>query len=136
MTVVPQISSYLAIPSRNKIVFCKEGVDDLVLFDMGRDISLILETDDEETDINTLCNKLFDQYAQSDLLGKYLALYNIGILFEPQLKLNVRNLLENYSKDKCLIIISDAEIENDTFWFFGKESGISVSLKGLSYIVI
>lgn len=54
--------------------------------------------------------QLFSDAVKADEnIGRYLAIFNIDILFEPELKLDVGNLFDSYSKNQCLIIQADSE---------------------------
>ena len=80
--------------------------------------------------------KLFSEIKADAIIGKYLALENIGILFEPELMLDLRSLIESSSINKCLFIKSDGVIENDCYYPFPATTNYKVNLKGLSFVVI
>ncbi len=68
--------------------------------------------------------------------GKYLALGNIGILFEKDLKISFHFLIESFSKNNILIINWPGEIENNKIYFLSKKNGVELSLDGLSHIIL
>ena len=45
-----------------------------------------------------------------DMENDVVAIYNLGILFEPELDLNPSAILKNFSKNSALIIIWDGDI--------------------------
>lgn len=64
--------------------------------------------------------KLIDGVSPSG--KKIVAIYNLGILLEPILKLNPEQILKDISKTKYLIIIWDNEVENNILhWSAQKE---------------
>ena len=136
-----QIAQYLAQAARNRLVFCHEHFDDLIFTDVGK----------------VMANKLKDEnlrsqmvaYAAEDFLtdilsspqidssiGKYIALENIGILFEPELGFNLKATLDNASTNKTIIICSGAQIKDNRLYFFQEGDGYSIDLTDLSYLEI
>lgn len=76
-------------------------------------------------------------YVQIDpFIGKYVALDNIGILFEPELSFNLRAALDNASTSKSIIICSNAFIKDNRLFFCQEGDNYSIDLTGLSYIEI
>ena len=69
-------------------------------------------------------------------LGKYIALENIGILFEPELGFNLKATLDNASTNKTIIICSEAQIKDNRLYFLQDGDNFSVDLTGLSYLEI
>ena len=134
MAKIQDIASYLKQSTRNKIVFCKDGIDGIRFLNVGKELSELLG--DNPTGISgyeTMYRQVLNKSGHDDSIGMYLALENIGILFEPELKLDVRSVLDSYSKNQCVIIKSDGEIQNNYFFFLTPDDGIKVSLQGLSY---
>lgn len=68
--------------------------------------------------------------------GRYVALSNIGILFEPTLAFNLETIVEQTSKDELLILQAKGVVEKDRFYFLSPSHNLSISLKSLNYIVI
>ena len=68
--------------------------------------------------------------------GKILALTNIGILLEPDLKLDFTSLLDRFSRDNTLFLHWEGEIIDGSLYFLSKENGIKIDIKKLSYIAI
>lgn len=69
-------------------------------------------------------------------IGPYVALDNIGILFEPELAFNLRTVIDNASTNKAVFIHSDGFINSDRFYFQQEGDSFSIDLQGLSYIDI
>ena len=117
--VLTDIKDYIAQNIRNKIVICHDCIGGLEFINVGYDLSKLLSKNsyNYEEAVSAILNKTF----HNETIGNYLALTNIAILFEPELKINVSDILDAYSKNQCLIIQTDMEITN---W---------VNLNGLSY---
>lgn len=117
--VLTDIKDYIAQNTRNKIVICRDSIDGLEFINVGYDLSKLLSKNsyNYEEAVNAILNKTI----HDETIGNYLALTNIAILFEPELKINVNDILDAYSKNQCLIIQSDLDIPQWT------------TLNGLSY---
>lgn len=116
--------------TRNKIVFCKEDVEGIYFINVGKELSMLLGTNPQEiSGFEIMYRQVLNRSNHSDQIGTYLAIENIGILFEPELKLDLRSVINNYSKNQCLIIKTDSSIEKDALYF----DELCVNLQGLSF---
>lgn len=100
-----EIASYAMQGLRNKIVLCKERIEDLKYLNVGCFFARLLRAG--ELPDSAIRELLSSSVEEDKDIGRYLALCNIGILWEPELKLDIGNLLDGYSKDQCLIIQSN-----------------------------
>lgn len=137
MTDTNEIAKYVKQNTRNKIVFCNGDIDGISFVNVGLILSQLL-TDDKSfvNGYQLLCNRILNQHLYSSIIGDYIAIENIGILFEPELKLDLHNILESFSHNQCLIIKSDAEINNENLYFLSSGDIATISLLGLSYKLI
>jgi hypothetical protein len=71
-----------------------------------------------------------------DLFGDYLSIDNLGILFEPELKIDFNRLLDRYSQNNVLFVKWDGDMDAESIYFLTKENGIKINIKNLSYIVL
>ena len=134
MLTIQDIAYYLQQNTRNKIVFCRESIDGIRFINVGLELSQILGDNPDDIDgADTAYKQVLGQSQENSVIGMYLALENIGILFEPDLRLDVRSILDAYSKNQCLLIMTDAEITDERFYFLRKGDGTEVNLQGLSY---
>lgn len=117
--VLTDIKDYIAQNIRNKIVICRDSIDGLDFINVGYDLSKLLSKNsyNYEEAVSAILDKTF----HDETIGNYLALTNIAILFEPELKINISDILDAYSKNQCLIIQTDIDIPQWT------------NLDGLSY---
>lgn len=135
------ITSYITNESRNKIVIHKEDIHDITQLNVGCKLALELK--------NISINRHFALKAKSKLhelltnsieyhskYGSILSIYNLGILFEPELKIDFLVLIDNYSKDHSLFIKWDGEIEDNKLFFLTKKNGIEIDISNLSHIKI
>lgn len=137
MTDTNEITKYVQQNTRNKIVFCHEDIDGITFVNVGLNLSQLLANDESFVNgYQLLCNRILNQPLYNKNIGKYIALENIGILFEPELKLDLHNIIESFSHNQCLIIKSDAEISDDKFYFLTPDDSTTISLSGISYKLI
>lgn len=102
-----EVASYAKQDLRNKIVFSKQCIEGLEYLNVGLAFARMLR----DNSLPSLAiQQLFSTAVKADEnIGRYLAIFNIDILFEPDLKLDVGNLFDSYSKNQCLIIQADSE---------------------------
>ena len=102
-----EVATYVKQDLRNKIVFSKQFIEGLQYLNVGLTLAKMLRG-------NSLPSLAIPQLLSSaekedESVGRYLAIFNIDILFEPELKLDVGNLFDSYSKNQCLVIQADSE---------------------------
>lgn len=134
MIDIQQITPYLDQNTRNKILFCKEDIHEVKFVDVGYNLSLLISQQKEESGWYDAINNLLAEHVSINAtIGSYLALENIDILFEPELKFDFRSMLDSFSKNQILIIKSESVIQDNHFFFLRSEDDIMVNLQGLSY---
>ena len=136
-----QIAQYLAQAARNRLVFCHKHIEGLIFTDVGKVIANALKDENLRSQMVAYAAEDFltdilssPQIAAS--IGKYVALENIGILFEPELGFNLKATLDNASTNKTIIICSEAQIKDNRLYFLQEGDSFSVDLTGLSYLEI
>ncbi len=134
MQTMVEISEFVAQNTRNKLVFCNHGIDELHFVNVGLELSVNLSK--SSCDNESALAGVFGKSSYHDEIGTYHAISNIGIMFEPELKFNIRNIFDSYSKNHVLIIQSDAEIQDGKLYFLKHTDNFSVSLQGLSYLIV
>lgn len=135
------LSKYLHSQSRNKIVFLKKPLSRLdslnVGFEVAKELKPILS--DSKVGLKSLLiiDDIFSKsILESNVYRKYLAISNLGILFEQDLKVDFVNLLDKYSTNNILFVYWEGEIEDGILYFLTKEKGQKIDIKNLSHIVI
>ena len=132
------IDVFLRQNPKHKLVFTKSEPAGFVFTDLGYEMASRLDGQVSPSVVATAAFESVVSRRTQDhpIYGKYLAITNIGILFEPELKLNVRLLLESFSHNTLLVVCSDGVIQNDTFHFDDSTEDYDIALSGLSYFVI
>lgn len=135
------IYKYLNSQSRNKIVFFRNNIPDIEILNLGKELSNKINGLEIDNKISLkallLINEILNEsYIDHSDFGKYLAIENIGILLEPELKIDFVQLLNKHSSSYILFVKWDGEIENETLFFKTKERGLKIDIKNLSHITI
>jgi hypothetical protein len=135
------IQKYLSFQSRNKLVIQKHNLDIVETINVG---SLVAEAisnflDDKKLSlkVTNIIEEIFEvSKVKHQDLGRILAIKNLGILFEPELKIDFLSLIDKYSSTNALFIQWDGEIENNTLYFLSKQKGQKINIKNLSHIAV
>ena len=140
-TSIQNIVEYLKQATRNRLVFCHEPIKGLTFVDLGKVLAVALSG--ENLHSPTIAYTAEDVLAEilsspqnDSQIGSYVALENIGILFEPELEFNLNSILDNASTNKTIVVCSDGTILSDKFYFFQPGDGVFIDLGGLSYMEI
>lgn len=135
------IADYLAQTTRNRLVFCHEQIDRLTFVNVGKILAENLAKQDLHSPMiaymaEEVLSEILSSTKVDDEIGSYVALNNIGVLFEPDLAFNLKSVIDSASTNKVVIILSDGIIKSDRYYFL-QEGDISfIDLHGLSYIEI
>lgn len=130
-----KIKQYISQVSRNKIIFCHEPITHLHYVDVGKELSSAIKEQEEPSSYSSAYKRIFEQTYKDEAVGPYLALSNWSILFEPDLKLDLRSIIESFSINKCLILLSNGSIKEKRYLLMD-DNRFALNLQGLSFIEI
>ena len=128
-----KIKQFISQVSRNKIIFCHEPISNLHFVDVGKELSFVIKEQEEPSGYSSACKRIFEQTYNDEVIGSYLALSNWLILFEPDLKLDLRSIVESFSINKCLILLFDGSIKENRYLLMD-DNRFALNLQGLSFI--
>jgi hypothetical protein len=139
--IINTITAYIKSQSRNKIIFHTQAISVLDSVNIGFQISESIYNFKEPGRISMrvsseLDNLLNATISHHDVFGRYLSIENVGILFEPELKLDFTRMLDSFSQNNVLFVKWDGEIDMNNLYFQTKDNGIKINIKNLSHIVI
>jgi hypothetical protein len=139
--IINSIVGYIKSQARNKIVFYSNVIPQIDLVDLGLRISESIYNIKEHGKLslivkNELKEILDSSISHHDLFGRYLSIENLGILFEPELKIDLVRLLDSYSQNNVLFVKWEGDIDTDNIYFLTKENGIKINIRNLSHIAI
>lgn len=120
-----RIAQFLKYQPRNKLVFTPLLDSCLHSVDVGYELSTLIQQDLNSPQLSLIAeDKLYSiirNFTKSDdTIGEYVALSNWGILFEPELKLNLLSLLDSYSKSRTVILVNCGEGNNEDFYLVNR----------------
>ena len=117
---------YALLWSQHKLSACIRWVQqqEITTVNIGRELSNFIDSLDDfrylTLDVFYFLKGLLDKHKRkvNDLGHDVLAIYNLGILFEPSLDLNAAQILKDFSKNTGLIIIweNHAEPTGQFYW--------------------
>lgn len=128
--------------ARHNLLFVKGVVDGIDYADIGRELSKRICGKLDSRSLPMICddalNEIIDSHTANDeTIGSYVAIRNIGILFEPSLKINVHDKFEQCSREQVLIVNLEGTIAEKVFYLGHEQnSRYSISLKDITYKTI
>lgn len=140
-TLLNTILTFIEQYPRNKIVIYKDRILDIRPIDVGKLLSQSLFNFNNEKQLSMKTydelNKILDKAIfHHPNFGKTLAIANLGMLFEPELKQNFKTIIDSHSTNNLLLIKWEGEIESDVLYFMSKERGIKININNLSHIAL
>lgn len=128
--------------ARNKLLFTRNIIEGIQYIDIGRIVSPLVRDNLTESSLPMIVEEKLDSVIGTeksciDTLGDYVAIKNIGILFEKDLKLDLHKKIDSWSRDTVLIINLEGQIQNGFFYLADvKNKAHSCSLNNISYQII
>lgn len=135
------ISTFINSYPRNKVVFYNESIPGVTPLDVGNLLSQALFNLNDKNRLPMRATMELEKILNSAVFehprfGRVLAIANLGILFEPELKQNFNNIIDSYSKNNTLFVEWMGEIDNNTIYFLTKEKGIEININNISHIAL
>ena len=133
--------AFIKSQKRNKIVLYKNSLSSLHSIDLGNKLAFALKPIVNDKRLPLKCMSLIESILSAsievdEVYGKYLAIQNVGILLEPDLKLDLAYLFDKFSTSNTLFVEWEGEIEGDSLYFQTKQKGKKIDISHLSHIVI
>ncbi len=135
-----KINAFINSYARNKLVVYQGEIESIASVDVGKELSLLLGNVIEDIRLSMKAKLLVENLFNSSIqnhsdFGQILALKNIGILLEPELKIDFANLLDQASRTNPLFLQWEGEVQDNKLYFLSNE-GIEIDIKNLSHIVL
>lgn len=136
---IKALSQYVDRHARHNLLFVKGVIEGVRYVDIGRELSSRICDKLDSRSLPMICddalNEIIDcSTSKDETIGSYVAIHNIGILFEPSLLINVHDKFELCSREQVLIVNLEGTIVQKTF-FLGQEqnSRYSIPLTDITY---
>ena len=137
------LKDYISTDSRHNLLFMSLRSHNITYVDIGEQLSKKLELKIESKRIAMIADDAIETIINSNLtsvtgIGNVIAITNIGILFEPKLKLDLKAKIDSWAKSFILIIDShEGLIRDNTFYLAGDTNfKNSINLKDISHKTI
>ena len=136
-----EIASFVNRQSRNNLLFTTKEVEGVNYVDIGRQLAEKIENHLQNKRLGMIAedalNKMFSLGScRNEEIGEYLAIKNIGILFEPALHIDVGTILKKWSRDHILVVMLEGEIQNGIFYLSAKATKCFVDLNDITHKII
>lgn len=133
-----RLNNYLAYPTRNKIIIHTEPINDIIPLNVGKELAKRLNVIHDDVNLSFIAKQELDILLQTSTFdyhnfGKALSIANLGILFEPGLKIDFRYILDKYSTENILFIHWNGKMDQNDLYFLSEE-GIKINIDNLSCI--
>ena len=123
--------------TQNGLVFVHDDIaDDAPTLNIGHTLAEELS----KIDLNISCLpmmaeeilcKVLDRAISESGESRVVIVSNINILFEKRLALDVASILRRYSRNCLVVIRTDGEIKENSFFPFGIGNGINIKLDNI-----
>ena len=132
---------YLLKNPKYRLVFDLSSSLDVESVDTGLYLAEALQTKVKKSNLDMYASekkkKMIRQHTHEHAAyGRYVAISNIGILFESALAFNLETIIEQTSKDELLIIQAKGCVANERFYFLSQQDNLSFSVKNLTYTIV
>ncbi len=135
------VLDYLSSQSRNKIIFHSGLHFGVETVNVGLRLSEAIYNFSDSSTIAMQASTKLTEILNSAIMvhetfGRCLSIENLGILFEPELKVDFARLLDNYSQNNVLFVKWDGELDGHNICFLTKENGVKITITNLSHIAL
>lgn len=138
-----EIIEFIQSSSRYKLIISRKNeVEGFEFIDIGKEYALKLisiPVHDPRFSLKAkemLYSFIHGLETDSEIFGRYIALSNLGILLEPELRLNFLEFIQSISQSCPLILHWEGEIDDDVLIFINKPNGVKISLKGINHLFV
>lgn len=125
-----------------KLVFLKDHTTAIPYsLDIGFELAKKLKNVETEPKLPLIANSKVHELIEESIIkddkhGDVYSIKNIGILFEPELKIDFVSLCKKYSRGSTFIIEQQGEIDDKNLYFLTRENGRKIELTDLNYTVL
>ncbi|WP_118194774.1 hypothetical protein [Albibacterium indicum] len=137
-----KIVSFLNLIPRNRLIISTDFFDTEKVnwMNIGKLLAHELGNTDKSKIVFRINQLLDDVIVKNKIqhkeFGETIAIENIGLLLEPELKFNVEKFLSDYSQNNTLILKWEGEIDTNQLYFLTKNDNHKIDLNNISHIVI
>lgn len=134
------LKPYIPTGASHRLLFTSYHPEGMEYVDMGALLARAIESSLLDRHLPLIAdddveNIIKNHLRHDDVLGSYIAIRNIGILFEPTLCLDLHAKFSSWSRTCTLIVdCSEGTIKHNTFYLAGAiDQSYSIDLSDISY---
>ena len=134
------LKQYIPTGTRHKLLFTSHHAEGMNFVDVGALLARAIESSLSNRHLPFVAEEKLEKIIKSNVchiseIGDYIAIHNIGILFEPTLRLDLHAKFSTWSKTYVLIVDSaEGTIQKDIFYLAGDtDSSYRINLSDISY---
>lgn len=138
-----KLIQHIPIGTRHKLLFISHLPEGIAYINIGMQLARSIEPVLHDKHLSLIADEAIESIIRNHVrhdadTGDYVAIQNIGILFEPALHLDVHAKIDIWSKSYLLIVdCSENAIINDHFYLASSTGQhYSIDLSDISYIIL
>ncbi len=140
-----QIIRFLSSAPRFKLIVVadEQMLTYFSVFDLGYHLSMFLKENEQlrnkelpfiiQEELTRLINQNIIHHPD---FGDYICLSNTGILFEKDLKVNVLQTIQRFSRNNLVILYWEGEIRGNKLFFLSESSKYTIDLSATNHIIL
>ena len=141
--MIKRIANHISTGLRHKLFFVSNKDCDINFVDIGFQLSNAIENSLEKKRLALIAAERLESIIKDNIIanseiGPYVAIKNIGILFEPDLKLDIRAKFDSWAKSFVLIVDANEGMIRDNIFYLASANNptYSINLSEISNITI
>lgn len=134
------LKQYIPTGARHKLLFTSHHAEGMNFVDIGALLARAIESSLSNRHLSFVAEEELEKIIKANVchsseIGDYIAIRNIGILFESALRLDLHAKFSTWSKAYVLIVDSaEGTIQKDIFYLAGDtDSSYRINLSDISY---
>lgn len=141
MNIAESVSNFILQRPRNQLILTTSELSGFQYANVNKEFGKLLLPILNDKDMSLKAKDLLIEFikknrAGSDELGEYVAMKEIGILIENELKIDISSFLNTNSLNQTLILHWEGEIIDNKLYFLTKQHGLEIDISSLSHIVL
>jgi hypothetical protein len=133
------LKPHIPVGTRHKMLFISNEIEGVSFVDLGQELSKAIEPLLDKKRLPLLADDALERIITNNsvvdaALGDYVAIKNIGILFEPALNLDIQSKFDLWSRSRILLVHLEGVIQDKIFYLSrNSNKKYSVNLKDITY---
>lgn len=134
-----QVDEYIHSTLKHKLIIHSDESLGLPTLNLGLELTNALVSKERSNFFSMIAKEELEKLIRANIfndpsIGKFISLENVGIIFEPDLKIDFVNFLERWSKEYTLFLNWEGHYDNKILFFLEKKNGIKINLNHISLL--